>query len=138
VDIVHGSAFYRPELVAHATTEDERDLLMPATKTTAKAAPKAKPTIDKAICRWGHGRYHSPATAKDCTAPKAPKKELCADHEKAMRDAIKAARAKATPVATSAPSPKVTAIRRPPKAPAGHAPQRVAAMVAPEVTITKK
>ncbi len=58
---------------------------MPAPKNT----PTPKATSDKTICRWGHGRYHSPATAKDCTSPKAPKHELCAEHEKAMREAVK-------------------------------------------------
>lgn len=109
----------------------------PAKAAPAKATPKAKPTTDKTICRWGHGRYHSPATAKDCTEPKAPKHELCAAHEVEMRKAIKAARAKVAPVAAPAPSAKVTPIRRAPK-PAAQAPQRVAAMIAPEVTVTNK
>lgn len=104
----------------------------------AKATPKAKPTTDKAICRWGHGRYHSPATAKDCTEAKAPKHELCAAHEVEMRMAIKAARAKSAPATAPAPAAKVPPIRQAPEAPAAQAPQRVAGMIAPEVTVTKK
>lgn len=82
------------------------------TATEKKAAPKPKATLDKTICRWGAGRYFSPATAKACTAAKAPKRELCAPHELAMRAAKKAA-APAKPKAEAKPksagtSPKTT------------------------------
>lgn len=78
--------------------------------TTAKPAPKAKP--DKTICRWGEGRYFSPKTAKACGATKAPKKELCSEHEVAMR-AAKKGLTPAKPKAESKPrsagtSPKTT------------------------------
>lgn len=60
---------------------------------TTKPAPKAK--ADPTICRWGKGRYLSPANAKACANPKAPKRELCADHEVAYRAAKKKAGASA-------------------------------------------
>jgi hypothetical protein len=110
--------------------------MAPTTKTT----PKAK--ADKTICRWGHGRYHSPATAKDCTSPKHPGRELCDTHEAEMRKAVKAARAKAEPKpmapAEVAPPAKVTPIRKPAPRPESKAhPRAKAAMVAVTPTITK-
>lgn len=67
---------------------------------TTKPAAKAKP--DKTICRWGEGRYFSPKTSKACTAAKAPKRELCAEHEKSMRAARKAAQPATTKAAKKA------------------------------------
>jgi hypothetical protein len=64
----------------------------------ATTKPAAKAKADPTICRWGKGRYLSPATAKACANPKAPKRELCAEHELAYR----AAKKKAHPVAPRA------------------------------------
>jgi len=146
VDIVHGSAFYRPELVAHATTKDERDHSMPTQAKTAtaktapaKATPKAKPTIDATRCRGGEGRYLAPKTMKACSNPRHVGRQLCDPCEAIYRAAKKATRAKATEATpTTAPTAKVTPIRRTPKVAPAQVPQRVAAMVAPEVTVTKK
>jgi hypothetical protein len=63
-----------------------------AKASRAKQKATVKLAVDKTICRWGQGRYHSPANAKSCTNAKAPKKELCAEHEIAMRAAVKASR----------------------------------------------
>ncbi len=107
---------------------------------TTKPALKTQP--DKTICRWGHGRYHSPATAKNCTSPKHPGRELCDTHEAEMRKAVKAARPKAepkgkAPVAVE-PSAKVTPIRKPAPRPESRAhPRAKAAMVTVTPTITK-
>ncbi len=143
MDESHAGAFYRPELVAHATTSVERDLSMTTTKTAAKK-PVVK--IDPATCRGGQGRYLSPKTMKACTKPRHPGRQLCDDCEAIYRKAKKAAKP-TTAKTTTAPAAKVVKVDpmerevravRAMKARQAEAPQRVAAMVAPEVTVTKK
>ena len=105
---------------------------------------KSKPAKrDAARCRWYHESYGSPKTA-DCPNSKAPKKELCAEHEAAWRViAKKRAAVRKAETATAAAKPEkvvpldpMTRGRAVPKVrrePIG----RVAAMVAPEVIVTE-
>lgn len=143
MDEGHAGAFYRPDLVAHATTSVERDHPMTTTKAPAK---QAVAKIDPATCRGGQGRYLSPKTMKACTKPRHPGRQLCDDCEATYRQAKKAANP-ATAKTTTGPAAKVVQLDpmerevravKAMKARQVEAPQRVAAMVAPEVTITKK
>jgi hypothetical protein len=112
-------------------------------KTPAKK-PAAK--IDTAVCRGGQGRYLSAKSSKACTNPRHPGRQLCDTCETVYRTAKKAAKPKAAPKA-EAPKPKVVhldpmareiAAVRAMKERQAEPPARVAAMVAPEVTVTKK
>ncbi|HEY7937365.1 MAG TPA: hypothetical protein VID26_09600 [Candidatus Limnocylindrales bacterium] len=108
---------------------------MAATTKTTKAAP-AKVAKDTTKCRWGQGRYSSPATAKACTEARDPKRQLCAKHEQAYRAAAKARRTAAAP----RPAPKLAVVKPakstpPTPARVAHprvpAQQQIAAMVVP-------
>jgi hypothetical protein len=118
---------------------------MAATKTPAKK-PAAK--IDAATCRGGQGRYLSPKSMKACANPRHPGRQLCDACEDIYRKARKAAKP-ATPKVKATTAPKANVVPIDPmerevravkamKARQAEAPQRVAAMVAPEVTVTKK
>lgn len=112
---------------------------MATTKT-----PEKKPTtkIDAAVCRGGQGRYLSAKSSKPCSNPRHPGRQLCDSCEDVYRKARRAAKP-AAPKAIAASKPKVVAIDqatrktgtvpKPKREPVG----RVAAMVAPEVTIAK-
>ena len=104
------------------------------TAANKQATPTKAPKTPSTKCRWGEGRYLSPKTAKACRADRNPKRQLCDPHELAFRAARKAAASK------PAPATKVVSIARKPRVerqPAESA-ARVAAFVAPEVTVAKK
>ncbi len=110
--------------------EDISDAPQKAARAKAAAKPKAATVLaDADRCRWGHGRYYSPANAPDCKLPKAKGKQLCGseglNHEKAMIAARKVAKAAGTAKVITTPRAMKAAGTTPKAPPSGSPVKRV-------------
>jgi hypothetical protein len=105
---------------------------------TAKNAPrKTGPKREASRCRWYQGSYGSPKTA-DCANSKAPKRQLCPEHE--LQWKVIARKRAASRKTSTAEAAKVAALPKDRKSaphPARVAHPRVAAMVAVEPEVNR-